>query len=160
MGIQSRAGRLCRSAVCRHSLVCAVIAVALVCKVFASDTDIFQAALNGDVAKVKSLLKDNPHLASSKDEFGNSSLHWAALKGYKDIVELLLQYGAEVNARSDHGFTPLGNAAGEGQQEIVQLLLAHGVISTGNLMASIPCARLCIGGTRISRNCWSRTEQM
>jgi hypothetical protein len=41
-------------------------------------------------------------------------LHWAALKGYVDAVELLVKHGADVNARNGDGDTPLHLAAGKG----------------------------------------------
>nr|HIL75857.1 ankyrin repeat domain-containing protein [Rhodospirillales bacterium] len=34
-------------------------------------------------------------------------MHYAALKGHKEVVELLLANGANVNAKDDDGKTPL-----------------------------------------------------
>jgi len=50
---------------------------------------------------------------------------WAS-KGNKEIVELLIAAGADVNARDDGGDTPLLNAAAFGQKEIVELLIGKG----------------------------------
>jgi hypothetical protein len=55
--------------------------------------EIDDAAQNGDLEKVKALLKDNPDLVSSKDKWGRTPLHLAARNGHKDVAELLRQYG-------------------------------------------------------------------
>ncbi len=53
-------------------------------------------------------------------------LHYAAGWGHKEIVELLIAEGADVNAMNGAGQTPLHFAAQEGQKEIVELLIAKG----------------------------------
>ncbi|KAK5994261.1 Protein TANC2 [Cladobotryum mycophilum] len=52
-----------------------------------------------------------------------TSLHWAAANGHPRVVRLLLDYGADVNAASDTGRTPLSMAKTE---EIRSLLEGHG----------------------------------
>jgi len=39
--------------------------------------------------------------------FLGSALHLAAQKGFTDIVKLLIESGADVNAKNDYGLTPL-----------------------------------------------------
>ena len=46
--------------------------------------------------------------------------------GRKDVVEHLLECGANVHARDDGGLIPLHNACSFGHAEVVQLLLRHG----------------------------------
>ena len=48
--------------------------------------------------------------------------------GYREIVEFLIQHGADVNAKDEwnHGFTPLLRAAISGKTEIIKLLLEAG----------------------------------
>jgi ankyrin repeat protein len=65
---------------------------------------IHDAARKGDEAKVIALLKEDPDLISSKDKFGNTPLHIAALHDQPAIAALLIANGADVNARN----TPLG----------------------------------------------------
>jgi ankyrin repeat protein len=85
--------------------------------------DIFDAAKRGDVEKVKALVEDNPHLVSSKDNYGMTPLHLAA---NKNVAEVLLANKAVVDARDDHGRTPLNWAIQSGRYDVVELLLAKG----------------------------------
>ncbi|HUS48518.1 MAG TPA: ankyrin repeat domain-containing protein [Phycisphaerae bacterium] len=50
-------------------------------------------------------------------------MHEAALGGRKAVAELLIDKGADVNAKDKAGRTPLGVALGE---EVVELLKKHG----------------------------------
>lgn len=49
--------------------------------------------------------------------------------GRKDVVEFLLQNGANVHARDDGGLIPLHNACSFGHAEVVNMLLSHGADS-------------------------------
>jgi len=80
-------------------------------------TDIHEAAANSDLKTVESLLKDNPSLVFSKDTKGWTPLHYAALRGHKDVVELLLAKGANVNATNNFGMTPLHEVAFYGKMD-------------------------------------------
>ncbi|XP_072095407.1 poly [ADP-ribose] polymerase tankyrase-2 isoform X1 [Mobula birostris] len=91
--------------------------------------ELFEGCRNGDVARVKKLLKaDN---VNARDTAGRKStpLHFAAGFGRKDVVEFLLQSGANVHARDDGGLIPLHNACSFGHAEVVNLLLCHGADS-------------------------------
>ena len=88
--------------------------------------EIHDATRDGDLAKVKALLKDNPDLVFSKDDAGRTPLHWAAAKGYKEMAELLLASKAEASAKNNTGLTPLDYAALNKHTNIVELLRQHG----------------------------------
>ncbi|KAE9385780.1 ankyrin, partial [Gymnopus androsaceus JB14] len=50
----------------------------------------------------------------------------AAEIGHLDVVSVLIEEGANVNAQSEDGSTALRQASQEGHLEIVKLLLNHG----------------------------------
>jgi ankyrin repeat protein len=50
----------------------------------------------------------------------------AAANGQKEVVELLILKGADVNAVSRYGLTPLNLATIGQQKEIVEMLIKHG----------------------------------
>uniref|UniRef100_A0A3B3ZAA5 Poly [ADP-ribose] polymerase n=1 Tax=Periophthalmus magnuspinnatus TaxID=409849 RepID=A0A3B3ZAA5_9GOBI len=87
--------------------------------------ELFEACRNGDVSRVKRLV-DSVNV-NAKDMAGRKStpLHFAAF-GRKDVVEHLLQTGANVHARDDGGLIPLHNACSFGHAEVVSLLLCQG----------------------------------
>jgi ankyrin repeat protein len=53
-------------------------------------------------------------------------LHYAALGGRKEVAELLIAEGADVNAKRSDGSTPLDRAIRLVQTEIADLLRKHG----------------------------------
>ena len=49
-------------------------------------------------------------------------MHWAAVHGHKEIVELLIRAGADINLPHNGGKTALDSADNWGHQEIVALI--------------------------------------
>jgi ankyrin repeat protein len=115
--------RLCRFI---NPCFAGVTLIALVCSTAAFCGEIHDAAAAGDLAKVKALLKENPQLVFNKGDFDMTPLHWAVLKGNKDVAELLLVNKADVNAKDNGGDTPLYYAAKHGYKEVIEFLLSNG----------------------------------
>ena len=81
------------------------------------------------VPKHQVILRDwlrSPTIVNRTDTFGRTPLWYAAANGHKGIVQLLLNRGAKVDIRAEHGLTPLSWAAHHGHNNIVALLLENG----------------------------------
>jgi ankyrin repeat protein len=91
-----------------------------------AEVDIFVASAIGDFDKAERLLKENPKLVKAKDGYRTTPLHRAARHGHKQIAELLLAHGADVNATGTYDSTPLHRAAETGRTQVAGVLVAHG----------------------------------
>ena len=89
------------------------------------DTDWWQ---NTTIDKIEEALKAED--VNEQNEYGYTALMLACQKGYKDIVELLLQNKANVNfLNPKNSWTSLITASSKGYADIVKLLLKYGATS-------------------------------
>jgi hypothetical protein len=72
-----------------------------------SAQDIFEAVENGNISYVKKILGEHPELVNSQNDNGNYPLHLAARNGIREIIELLIDNGADCNSKDNTGETPL-----------------------------------------------------
>jgi ankyrin repeat protein len=94
-----------RAAVTLVALIALAWNIPVLCQIH--ETAIHDAAMHGDLAKVKQLLKGNPDLVFSQDiSLGQTPLHVAAGNGHRAVAELLLANKADVNARDHNLWTP------------------------------------------------------
>ncbi len=89
-----------------------------------------EAAFTGDIAAMKQGLAGGADPNAKDPQSGNTLLAAAALMGHTEIVTLLLEHGADVNARSRDDGTALHAAAFLGRTETVKLLLEKGADTT------------------------------
>ncbi len=78
------------------------------------------------VDPAKFLLVEQDSMDIPRGEVGNSALYIAADKGFGEMAQLLLAYGANIEAADQFRQTPLSIAAFRGHSPLVSLLLAHG----------------------------------
>lgn len=92
---------------------------------------IFDAIEKNDVVLLKDLLTEKPLNVNVLDENKMTPLQHAAYKGNKDIVQILLDRGADVKlCEHQHNYTSLHFAALSGNTDICLALLMSGAKST------------------------------
>jgi uncharacterized protein YegJ (DUF2314 family) len=74
----------------------------------------------------KEQLSEDPSMVNQKDEVGWTLLHHQALAGSLATVTVLLECGADVNAVTDHGMTPVQLARSLGWDKVEALLASKG----------------------------------
>jgi ankyrin repeat protein len=76
----------------------------------ASDPALFHAAAANQCAMVKFLLENGAHIDGFTNHFRLTPLMMAASFGHEEMIALLIENGADVNARDINGNTPLDKA--------------------------------------------------
>ena len=77
----------------------------------APDISIREAVKTGNIEAVKQHLDAGANV-NAKGKYGRTPLHYAATRGLKKIIELLIAQGADMNAKDNFGRTPLDCALG------------------------------------------------
>ncbi|XP_043946395.1 protein phosphatase 1 regulatory inhibitor subunit 16B [Protopterus annectens] len=92
---------------------------------FAANITLLEASARGDIEEVRFLLRNkiNPDLCN---EDGLTAVHQCCIDNYISIAKLLLNNGANVNAKDNELWTPLHAAATCGHQNMVRILIQHG----------------------------------
>jgi ankyrin repeat protein len=87
---------------------------------------ILAAAEDGDADAVRELLAGDPALVGAVDVHRKTPLHLAAEHDHPEVAELLIAAGAEIEAWTSWGATPLEWAGVLGSRRAGDVLLAHG----------------------------------
>jgi ankyrin repeat protein len=92
-----------------------------------------KACYKGNIKAVKQHLADGAEgpnnlrsLVNAEDGLGRTPLLWAAARDRKEIAELLIAKGADVNAKAEDGWNALHSAASFDYKEIAELLITNG----------------------------------
>ena len=109
-------------------LITAITAVVLVGTAFADP--IHSAAARGDLAGVQAELNNGADVNAKFREglvfHCGTPLHYAVDGGYKEVAELLINKGADVQSKDKCGESALHTAAIRGYEDIAELLIANG----------------------------------
>ena len=84
------------------------------------------AASVGNIQAVKQHLAAGADVNAKDELIGRTPLHEAASRGHKEIAELLISGGADVNARPKFGRTPLDLAISRKHPETSDLIRKNG----------------------------------
>ena len=94
--------------------------------------DISSAAFSGDAQLLGQALSVDPQLVEHVDDDGFYPLHLAALGGHLEVLCLLIDKGANVNAVNGRGFSVLQNAImGSNIKSKVRLQVVKMLLSAG-----------------------------
>jgi ankyrin repeat protein/Mg2+ and Co2+ transporter CorA len=99
------------------------------------------AASTGHLILVQAILNHVPpgksrKLVNDRTSRGKTALHLASQHGQPDMVRLLLNHGANIEAASEGGWTPLLIAAKAGHADVVEALLAAHIPANVNARTS------------------------
>jgi len=87
--------------------------------------DIFTAAEQNNIKRLEELIQDGSDVNEPDWDRGSTPLHWACAKGNLDAIEVLLEYGAEINSQNKHGRTPLHCLISERYDKIALWLIQY-----------------------------------
>jgi ankyrin repeat protein len=90
------------------------------------EADFIEAAKKGDATKIRSLLKADPSLVRTMADHLKTALHLAAEGDHAETAAALVEAGADIEARTSWGASPLDWAAMMGSSRVADLLLGQG----------------------------------
>lgn len=110
------------------------------------DPPAFEGFLQQDYSNVIESLTQDPRQATVVfGDIETTLLHAASYDGQTAIIELLIELGADVNAKESNGRTPLHHAANNGHLEVIELLVRCGAdleASDGEGMTALKWAKI------------------
>ncbi len=95
---------------------------------FASDLDdkLLEAAKRSDLERIRSVIRQGANVNAAHQYSGARALHYAAAAGSAQVIELLLDAGADVNVTGNDDLPPVAWAVNAGMTENVARLLKAG----------------------------------
>jgi ankyrin repeat protein len=90
-----------------------------------AEYDICAAAMLGNLDCLEDFLKEDSNLVSARGAHGIPLMYFPVIHGHTKVAQWLLQHGADPNAASPGGITPLHGAVLFTQPEMAHWLLDH-----------------------------------
>lgn len=88
--------------------------------------EFLEAVKRGDARRVSVLIGVRPELVRMAGDHGKTGLHWAAESDRIDVARALVDAGADIEARTSWGASPLDWAATMGSTRVAEFLLSRG----------------------------------
>lgn len=112
--------------------------------------DVFDIVKTGELQEVEELVERNgSEVLCSRDEWGYTPAHWAALDGNVEIMRLIVDRGApfDLPCLGTQGPRPIHWACRKGHSQIVQVLLQAGVpVNGADFKGLTPLMTACMFG--------------
>lgn len=89
-------------------------------------TEFWEAVKRGDAGRVSALIRASPELVRVAGDHGKTGLHWAAELDRVEVAHVLVDAGADIEAKTSWGASPLEWAATMGRARVAELLLSRG----------------------------------
>jgi len=102
-----------------------IAAIALVACAGNTSEELVLATKAGDIKTVKKLLGGGADVNAKDNKHHASLLMWAAHEGHTEVMNLLIQKGANIDTKKTTGETALWFAAQKGQLESLRILVHH-----------------------------------
>jgi ankyrin repeat protein len=98
--------------------------------------EFFEAVTRGDAAKVSALLDTHPDLVNVADKYDKTGLHLAAESDHLDVARVLINAGADIEAKTSWAASPLDWAATMGSSRVAEFLLSRGATGLTLIVAA------------------------
>ncbi|XP_050073117.1 ankyrin repeat domain-containing protein 54-like [Anopheles maculipalpis] len=118
------------------------------------------AVSHNDTERVREMIQQGMSPNTFDSYFNRSALHIACSRGFRDIVRILLENGANPNIRDKNLNTPLHLASSTESVEVVQLLLDYGtnvLLRDSNGLLALDFS---IGKLRLSERIISKMQKL
>lgn len=110
---------------CKQKTICAIQSPILKAAVYAGRTPLHYAALHGRAAAVEELIKQGAAHGAKDNRGGYTPLHLAADAGQCEVISRLSELGADLEAVSTKGWTPLALANMKASKGLMNTHVLH-----------------------------------
>ncbi|MCD4786252.1 MAG: ankyrin repeat domain-containing protein [Candidatus Eremiobacteraeota bacterium] len=86
-----------------------------------------------NLASINKIINKNPDMVEAKGGDGATVLSEAVRWNRKDVIELLISRGVDVNSATNSGWTPLHSALSDGRKDMAEFLISKGADVNGEV---------------------------